>query len=665
MSRRGKNRESIAPSLFPFLAVLLCTMGALVLILMLEVGQSQATAREATVAKQEQTEEIEAQIELVKAALEKKRSHQQLELEKKRLTLQSFEDQIQQSLDQFQTLARTSELIDNQQIEVESDSERTAEAISALEKQLADAAAKLKHKLEKPTGEKPVFAIIPYEGQNGTHRRPVYLECTALGIVLQPEGVLISMRDLRPPYGPGNPLDAALRTVRNRYAPASGALTSGAYPLLVVRPSGIQAYALARLAMAGWDDQFGYELVDDEMDLVYPEGEPGLRQEIEQSLSMARNRQAALVLAMPGKYRRYVDELNSEPYEPLRDGGDGFGDSNSSSNSTANGGQASGNSASSFGDGSESLVDAGQPASQGGLVFDNSAVTGSGVLQRGNGSIGDSASPRADLGVPTTVGGNSSGRTFSAGKLVASPMGGPAGTFGDMLQQAQSKSKLDSSAAISTTGGGQGTEVGDSASTHASATDRAADETNNRRDTSPHGSGQPGGTGPGGGQAAHAGMAGINAPAQPNASSPSVDGQPSPQNTPSVSMDLQPQQKSESIAKRRGRNWASTGQSSQSTAVVRSIRMACFRDKWIVYPEAKSSSNPITISLNAQPQASAEQLAEAIADRVDRWGAALAGGYWKPVLIVDVAYGGQSQFQKLVQLLEGSGVDIQRSAASP
>ncbi|MEZ6075433.1 MAG: hypothetical protein R3C56_07100 [Pirellulaceae bacterium] len=34
------------------------------------------------------------------------------------------------------------------------------------------------------------------------------------GIRIQPEGILLRTEDLEPPYGPGNPLDAALRTIR-------------------------------------------------------------------------------------------------------------------------------------------------------------------------------------------------------------------------------------------------------------------------------------------------------------------------------------------------------------------------------------------------------------------------------------------------------------------
>ena len=40
------------------------------------------------------------------------------------------------------------------------------------------------------------FSIIPYQGPYGTRRYPVYVECTPRGVVIQPEGVLITLDDL-------------------------------------------------------------------------------------------------------------------------------------------------------------------------------------------------------------------------------------------------------------------------------------------------------------------------------------------------------------------------------------------------------------------------------------------------------------------------------------
>ena len=48
MTRSKQGRSDLSPSLFPFLAVLLCTVGALVLILVLVVSQSQASVKQAS-----------------------------------------------------------------------------------------------------------------------------------------------------------------------------------------------------------------------------------------------------------------------------------------------------------------------------------------------------------------------------------------------------------------------------------------------------------------------------------------------------------------------------------------------------------------------------------------------------------------------------------------
>ncbi|MEO8271559.1 MAG: hypothetical protein ABI557_17680, partial [Aureliella sp.] len=320
MSRASRQRDSLAPSLFPFLAVLLCTMGALVLILMLVVSGAHASALQIAKQSTQQTEEVESQLALANHGFQKQLTEARLELEKKRLGLQHLENHIQELLADVEQLKRTAELAEADEMSDEADQQTQADAISLLEKQLLEAAEKLKQKLDKPDGDKPIFAIVPYDGPNGTHRRPIYLECVEQGIRIQPEGVLLRIEDLEPPYGPGNPLDAALRTIRTQYAPANHAITSTAYPLLIVRPSGIRSYAMARAAMSGWDDQFGYELIGDDLELTFPEGEPGLSDKIARALELARDRQAALILAMPQKYRAF-----SERDRPLNGGGSGSG----------------------------------------------------------------------------------------------------------------------------------------------------------------------------------------------------------------------------------------------------------------------------------------------------------------------------------------------------
>ena len=85
------------------------------------------------------------------------------------------------------------------------------------------------------------YAVVPYEGPNQTHRRPIYIECRDDAVVLQPERIGLTDSDFEGPLGPGNPLAAALRAAREYmlaqrdFDPQVGE----PYPLLLVRPEGI------------------------------------------------------------------------------------------------------------------------------------------------------------------------------------------------------------------------------------------------------------------------------------------------------------------------------------------------------------------------------------------------------------------------------------------
>ena len=363
-------------------------MGALVLLLMLIVNQAQATAKQMAADKKTQIEDAESNLEMIQDSFEEKLDDRRLELERKRLTLQHFEKHIKELMEELEGIQRTAVLLSQKKTQDKTTEVETERKISQLEKQLTDANIDLKKKLDKPVGDKPIFAIIPYQGTNGTHRRPIYLECTNKGVTIQPEGVVIGLADLQPPYGPGNPLDAAIRTVRSRFVPANGALTSTAYPLLIVRPSGVRTYAMARQAMSGWDDQFGYELIDEALELTYPESEPGIVPEIEQALVLARERQAALVMAMPAKYRQYITQGGpaAEALEFSDDAGD-MGDEWAGGSSRASGSGGAGRGGS--GSNSSQGYRGGFAASQGSATGQRGAGGGAGK----NGSQQGAAGP--------------------------------------------------------------------------------------------------------------------------------------------------------------------------------------------------------------------------------------------------------------------------------
>ena len=117
------------------------------------------------------------------------------------------------------------------------------------------------------------------------------------------------------------------------------------------------------------------------------------------------------------------------------------------------------------------------------------------------------------------------------------------------------------------------------------------------------------------------------------------------------------------VARARGRNWAWSQGPPTETPVVRSIRVQCLNDRWLVVPDSGSSKTSLTVSFESTPRERAEQLAKIVLERVDSWGIALTGGHWKPVLLVEVAPDAEWRFEQLKQLLDGSGLEIQRRTA--
>lgn len=669
MTRLRRNRDAVAPSLFPFLAVLLCTMGALVLILMLIVSGAQASTRRTTQAIEQEIEIQQAALEIQQRSLHNDFEEGQIEVEKKRLALQGVESHIQQALSELSQLAKTDALLEaSQTAESEADELRK---LTELEKQLADAKSELLNRSPKPAGEKPIFAIIPYDGRNGTHRRPIYLECVGDKLVIQPEGVELTRRDLQPPYGPGNPLDAALRTIRSEYVPANGAVTSTAYPLLVVRPSGVLAYARARQAMSGWDDQFGYELIDEELELAFPESKPGLKQRIASSLSLARERQAAIAMAMPRSYRGAMDfsdgsAVRAEPtsYSGSRGQGTGSGGTR--------GGFSGASSADAIPGASSHEVNA---------ILDGIGGFGTG----GAGQTQTNQAGRSQSGA--------TGSQFNSDSLLAMPGSQSGGNDLAHGQSMFSGSGAEGGVDVSSESGGSGSADGP-----ASGNQAASDNSSSRRGVV-GGSGagygqasQPPPGSPGGASGAGSMQAGgeqvgiptfgmtanmVQQSGSPTGQQASAGGQPSGSSNRSSQSGSSSRRSSgasksrsgsggsqggsssqtQPVAASRGRDWAWSGDRRTLTPVSRSIRLLCTTGAWIL-PASRSGGQPTVIRYEGTPVQRAEQLAGIIRKKVDSWGYALDGGYWKPELVVEVGPGAQWRYEQLIRLFESSGLKI-------
>ena len=102
----------------------------------------------------------------------------------------------------------------------------------------------------RPAIEPPAYAIVPYDGPNGTRRQPIYIECRSDAIVLQPEGIEFTEHDFkapRPRQSAGVDDSRRADYLAGGTAPVPG---REPYPLLIVRSDGIEAFYLARSAMS-------------------------------------------------------------------------------------------------------------------------------------------------------------------------------------------------------------------------------------------------------------------------------------------------------------------------------------------------------------------------------------------------------------------------------
>jgi len=313
---KRSRRQDTNVSLFPFLAVLMCTMGALIVLLVVMVEQARVQAKSIVVESQPDRPTLEQQQDQIemfqgqRQMLDVPRTGFVEELEDNRLRLTHVEDHLRTLHDELVQLRRQAAAIEN-----------SAKQKNIADRSQKDQLAKLKSKvrqsqqlLDRARGRarnRPrSYAIVPYDGQNGTSRRPIYVECFADRVVLQPEGTVLEARDFAGPGGAGNPLAAALRATREHWNLQRG--TAGKtepYPLLIVRPDAAEMYAMARNAMKSWGSDFGYELVADDLNLSYPAADPLLAQTQQKAIEAARRRKAAIARAAPRQFGGYSEPL--------------------------------------------------------------------------------------------------------------------------------------------------------------------------------------------------------------------------------------------------------------------------------------------------------------------------------------------------------------------
>ncbi len=439
-------------SLFPFLAVLLCTMGTLVVVFVLVAQKTtdetapQTVAAASVVADSENAtpdsastldDEYAAALVRTNAAtldeivsetetlawfgdeLDGVQSRSQASLEKERERLAAAEKAVAQILADSDALRRKLEALAAEPSSANGDD---AAALQAKSAELDREIERLRAELEKARAEnaepKRSFAIVPYQGKKGTFRRPIFIECNERGVFLQPEGVPFAPGDFLLAKYPGNPFDAGIRAAARRLTETNGERTAdGAafepYPLLIVRPGGAGYYYPAVAALASWGGVYGYEFVADDEEIEYPAPDPTLAAAVREQAEIARVRLAA-AFAEATSVRAAV---GSNPFGGSSSGpggGSGFFGGGGAFSEAAIGGSALQSrlgGAARFGSNGAKLSEA-RPAGNG-----NAAANG--FAGNGNGAGGDDSTP-----LPQYVG------EFS--QFVVAPNGSGGGNGGEI-----------------------------------------------------------------------------------------------------------------------------------------------------------------------------------------------------------------------------------------
>lgn len=601
---KARHRDGDNPvQLFPFVAVLLCTMGALLVLLVSVARTSRARALEDAVALQSEARaeaalraaESQRNLEASRRELERVAAYQrELDearrradaiLQHDRARLAHLEDHMRRLRQQLETMKLAAAELNSLQDSRFEDRQQALAEVERLGQLIGETRQKIEELRAETAHRSKSYAIVPFEGRSGTRRRPIYIECNETEVVLQPEGVVFTMDDFRPPIGPGNPLVAALRAAREHVARNSPAGALGKdvepYPLIVVRPTGFKFYRLVREAIQSWDSEFGYELVEQDWVLTYGGADPQLASVEYDAAQLARERLRALADAAPQAYGAY------------RGGGgwgDGFGigDGDLAGDDYAAAGERGGGDAS----GSVEAVERSMGVVRGSESRHNSGRIAAVIVKRQDAA----AATGAEVG------------------------GGRPGGSANEYRQAANGLKL--SEKQTTTG-----------PVAANATQGGA-PTSSGAESSPAEAGSASGSNVGG-------------------YNPEAELDRMARNAAANEEDAARKTKQ----KIRGKNWAIRNANPGMIPIRRTIQILIRDDALVILPESAGAAGK-EFPFGVAPDAAYDDLLSAVDMRIADWGMAGQGLYWRPVIELRVAPNGDGRVDQLVQLLEHGGAEV-------
>ncbi len=355
MSRRHR-ANTTGVSLFPFLDVLVCTMGSLILLLLVATSRIRAAAvdkaKQAVMQQRLKSEKPPAAVpapivvatepepEIDPAAEWKTRIEQLIE---ERDVLRNQLSQMKNQLATAQSAVMRTKVkaastedrlqaIRTQQEEAASERQRLQAETDSLQSDLTDAELRLAKAVERQKTTKSKFAFMPFDGRTGTTKRPILIECTQDYIRFLPEDIRLSPADLNGFTTGFNPLLMASRELVHywnayeRVHSADADPTKDAdsiktdlaalnekerepYVLLLIRPNGAVAFHIAKNFLTQLKVPHGYELITDEMEIDSSNPDPEAKQICEAAITQVLGERDKLLLALARQRDQQRDQL--------------------------------------------------------------------------------------------------------------------------------------------------------------------------------------------------------------------------------------------------------------------------------------------------------------------------------------------------------------------
>lgn len=308
-------RTSNPVSLFPFLAVLMCTIGALILLLVGVSAQIRKNAVETAQREQapvvapfpDEPPEPETQLVIVvpppvepepvatpepppvpRATAEDLARVEELaalsqqlgaELLERSSGLSAAQRASAELRDKLRLTASQEQRLAGQIQQAQAESATAAQRIQAgrqeqqaIEELILESDDLIRQREQELSS--PRFSIVPYDGQTGTIRRPIVIECKEDSLRFVAENITLDPSTLDGYTPDQNPLLSGILVLADYWAETDRASGDGRvlrpYPLLLVRPDGAESFEAARVLLDRLTGNYGYELIEDEFDFKPP-----------------------------------------------------------------------------------------------------------------------------------------------------------------------------------------------------------------------------------------------------------------------------------------------------------------------------------------------------------------------------------------------------------